>query len=259
MMLLFILISFIYPFDGFEIIYKGHAPSDHFYTDHLENIYFIDKHKIFKVETSSGIISEYGSLSDGTISSADVSNPFNILLFYRDFNQVVFLDNKLAKLRSEINMSGLGIEQAILSCSSGSGGLWVFSDRDNRLVYFNHQLRNNHQSKTISSITGSSTKPVYMIENQNKLFLYIAGEGILVFDRFASYLKTVPYSGPERFQVLGDRIVYFYEGELLSLDIETFEMTSLDLPSGLKIDDVYLQSEGLFLLTGNRIKLFRLR
>lgn len=239
------------------MVYNGNAYSDQFYTDHLNNIYFIDKHRIYKVEPSSDKIFEYGSLSSGTISSADVSNPFQILLFYRDFNQVVFLDNKLAELRSKIDISDLGIEQAILSCSSGSGGFWVFSDRDNRLVSFNHQLRRTHQSKILSSITGSVTKPVHMVEHENKLFLNIAGEGILIFDRFASWIKTVPYSGPQRFRVLGNRIVYYFEGNLLSLDIETYEISSLDLPSGLQIDDVDLQRESIFLLTGNRIKLFR--
>ncbi len=258
-MLLWLLIPlflFLDPPGGFEKIYTGPAPSDHFYTDHFDNLYFIDGHKIIKVETRTENVLEYGSVSAGPISSADVSNPLQILLFYRDFNQVLFLDNKLARLRSEISLSELGVEQAVLVCSSGRGGFWVFSDRENRIIYFDQKLRNTHQSIIISSIMGSGTRPVYMTEAQNKLFLYIPRKGILLFDRFASYLKTIPYKGGERFQVLGEKIIYFRKGQLLSQDIESGEISSLVLPEDLKTDDARLQRERIYILSGNRISVF---
>ncbi len=246
------------PAGGFELIFKGLAPSDEFYSDHLDNIYFLDDHKLIKIATTSGAILEYGSLSIGEISSADVSNPFQILLFYRDFNQILFLDNKLSRLRSEINLSDLDIEQAILACSSGRGGFWVFSDRGNHLVFFDQQFRNSHQSMIISSITGSNIKPVYMTEAQNQLYLHIPGEGILVFDQFASYKKTIPYYGPDRFQVMNGKIIYFQDGKLLSLDISNNEIIDIVIPLQVKIDGAYLQPKKLCLLEGDVIKLFRI-
>ncbi|MFO7923980.1 MAG: hypothetical protein R6U58_09840 [Bacteroidales bacterium] len=240
-----------------ELIFSGKAPSGQFYTDHIENVYFVDGHKIIKMETGTGNIFEYGSFSAGHISSADVSNPFQILIFYRDFNRVVILDNKLSRMRSEIILSDLGIEQASLLCSSGKGGFWVFSDLDNRLVFFDQQLRDSHRSMIISSITGPHDKPLYMTEAQNQLFLYIPRKGILVFDRFGAYLKTVPYSGPESFQVTGEKIVFFHRGELLSMDIANNSITSLDLPGGIKIDNARVEPKRLYILSGNRIMLFR--
>jgi hypothetical protein len=243
---------------GFEIIYSGHAPSVQYYSDQLENIYFVDGHKIIKIETSTGAVMEYGSLSAGVISSVDVSNPLQLLVFYRDFNQILFLNNKLARLHSPVNLTNLGVEQAVLVSSSGSGGIWVFSDRDNRLVYFDQHFRNSNQSRNIGSITGSNIKPVYMIEAQNQLYLHVPGKGILVFDRFASWLTTVPYEGPERFQVLGGRIVYFLDGELFSMDIKTHEKVGQNLPPGFKIDNAQLQPPGnLYIISDKKIILFR--
>jgi len=251
--LLVLLLFFIPKPDGYDILYTGSAPSGQFYTDHLDNIYFIEGRKIIKIAVATSEILEYGSFSEGSIASADVSNPFQIMIFYRDFNRIAFLDNKLSLMRSAINLSDLGIEQAVLVCSSGRGGIWVFSDRDNRLIYFDQQLRSTHRSMIISSITGTSGKPVYMTEAQNQLFLYIPRKGIMVFDRFASYLTTIPYTGPERFQVIGSRIIYFSDGELLSLDIESREITGVVLPELLRIDNVSVQPERLFLLSENKI------
>jgi hypothetical protein len=247
------------PTGGLELLYTGVAHSDRFCADHLGNIYFIDGHKIIKVEPQPYKSLEYGSFASGPITAADVSNPFQIMVFYRDFNRVVFLDNKLSRLRSPINLSDMGIEQAVLVCSSVSGGIWIFSDRDNRLVYFDDQLHLTHQSMILGSIAGSLGKPVYMTEAQNQLYLYVPRKGILVFDRFASYLTTIPYSGPERFQVMGGKIIYFSDGELTSLDIESREVRSIDLPEKIKIDDARLQPKRLFLLSGNKFVLYGIR
>lgn len=236
--------------------YAGQAPSRHYYTDHLENIYFIDGYKLLKIDTATGEVMEFGSYSAGEISLADVSNPFQIMVFYRDFNRVVFLDNKLSRLRSEISLSELGVEQAVLACTSGRGGMWIFSDRDSRIIYFDQQLRNTHQSMIIGAVAGVTGKPVSMTEAQNRLYLYIPRKGILVFDRFASYITTVPYSGPERFRVTGSDILYFADGKLISMDIESGEETRLDLPSDVEIDDATLHPGYLFLLSGNRFMLY---
>lgn len=245
--------------DRFGIIYEGRAYSDRFYSDHLGSLYFIDNHKIIKVETPTDEIFEYGSLSEGSITSADFSNPLQILVFYREFNKVAFLDNKLAALRSQIKLSDIGIDQASLVCSSGRGGIWVFEDREERLIYFDRQLRLSHQGNILSTVTGPGLKPVYMVENQNNLFMNIPGHGIAVFDRFASYHKTIPYKGPEVFRVSGDRIIYFSQGKLVSIDVETGEEGSLPLPAGVEIKDADISRNNLILLTGNGIRIYRVK
>jgi hypothetical protein len=243
----------------YTIIYSGTAPTEIFYTDQLENVYFIDGHSLIKISAPTGGKISYGSISAGEITSADISNPFQILIFYRDFNQIVFLDNKLSRIQPPVNLSEVDIEQASLVCSSGRGGFWVYNDRDNRIVYFDRQLRNINQSMIITSITGSRQNPVFMTEVQNHLYLHIPGYGILVFDRFASWLTTIPYSGPDRFQVIGGKVIYFLNGELNSLDTRTLEVRTHDLPPGLKADNAQLQTKGIYILSGGKINYFRTR
>jgi hypothetical protein len=57
-----ILTSLTVPADRFGLVYKGNAPSEKFYPDHIENIYFIDDHRIIKLETNTGNTLEYGSV-----------------------------------------------------------------------------------------------------------------------------------------------------------------------------------------------------
>lgn len=243
---------------GFENIYTGSAPSDNFYTDQLDNIYFIGNHNLTRINTNSGEVLEYGSLPYGTITSADVSNPFQILIFYQNFNRIAFLNNKLGTLQSPLNLSSLGIEQAGLVCSSGKGGIWVFNERDNRLVYFDQQFQSSNRSRILAK-PDSGLSPVYMIEEQNNLYVHVPDSGILVFDRFASHIATIPYSGPERFQVIGSKIIYFYNKELFAIDTITSEITTLDLPSDITIDDAQVQPGRMYILSGDKIYLFKTR
>jgi hypothetical protein len=237
----------------FELIYSGEAPSNEFYTDHLENIYFVDDHNIIKIQAPTGRRLEYGSISGGTITFADVTNPLQIMIFYGDFNRIQFLDNRLSPLRSEINMSDLNIDKTILACSSGKGGFWVFSDYDDQLVYFDPLLRRSHHSMILRSITGTNIRPVFMTEFQNLLYMHVPGHGILVFDRFASYLRTVSYNGPSNFRIRGGNIIYFDRGELSAMNIDTGETRLISMPPDLHPDSADLQAERIYILSGGRI------
>lgn len=259
LLLVFMLPGFTGLPEGYDLVYSGHAPSDRFYTDHTDNVYFIDDHKIIKLNTTTGETFEYGSLADGTITSADVSNPFQILVFYRDFNRIKFLNNKMSPLRPEINLSNLGIDRAILACTSGKGGFWVFSGQENRLVYLDQQLNRSHHSMIISSISDSDIRPVYMTESQGRLYLHVPLEGILVFDRFASYVKTIPYAGPDKFRVMEGRIIYFYQGRLVSLDFDAGEVRNLYMPSDVHPEYADIQTERLYILSGGKIHSYRIR
>lgn len=245
--------------DRFELVYSGSAYSDEFYPDHIGNIYFIDDHKLIKIQSRSGTTLEYGSLSYGTITSADVSDPFQVLLFYRGFNRVLFLNNELAPVRAEVDLSQLGVEQAVAVCSSGKGGIWVFSDREDRLIYFDQFLQRSQYSRMLNSITGKGVKPAYMIEADSRLYLHVHGEGILVFDRFASYLKTLAYSGPERFTVTGGKIIYFHDKQLMSLDVEDGATEIIILPEGVEPDFADYKRNYVYILSGNRIFSYRIQ
>lgn len=245
--------------DRFELVYSGSAYSDEFYPDHIGNIYFVDDHKLIKIQPHSEISLEYGTVSSGTITSADFSDPFQIMLFYRDFNRVLFLNNDLSPINTEVDLSGMGIEQAVLVCSSGKGGIWVFSDRENRLIYFDQFLQRSQYSRSLSSITAKGDKPAYMIEADSRLYLHVQGEGILVFDRFASYLKTIAYSGPDRFSVTGGKIIYFHDERLMSLDVEDGSTEIIILPGELEPDFADYKSDYVYILSGKNIYSYRIK
>ena len=66
-----------------------------FGVDTFSTIYYSDKNNSFFKKTADTTIS-YSNFQLGKITSANAFNPLKINLFYRDFNTVVIVDNRLA-------------------------------------------------------------------------------------------------------------------------------------------------------------------
>ena len=183
----------------------------------------------------------------GIIHSIDVSDPLRILIFYKDYNQLVWVDNFLSEISSPIWLDDLGIDQVELVCSSNQGGFWVFNSLNNQLQYFDVNLKLIHESPTLNMLTGPDINPTFMIEKSRMLYLNVPGTGILVFDRFGNYSKTLPVETASFFQVTDQFLYYMKESELFSYDIRTTEMAFLELPGLDEKDTINTASENAIL------------
>ena len=97
------------------------------------------------------------------------------------------------------------------------------------------------------------------------LYLNVPGTGILVFDRFGNYSKTLPVETPSFFQVTDQFMYFMKEGELFSYDLRTTEMALFELPGFDKTDtensilDAELQPGKLFIFTGKGYLVYRVK
>ena len=64
--------------------------------DPFESLYFLNSNVLFK-KNSQGL-QNYSDLNKGAISEVSVFNALKLALFYKDFNTVTLLDNRLAEL-----------------------------------------------------------------------------------------------------------------------------------------------------------------
>ena len=66
--------------------------------DQFESIYYLESNILFKKTKKE--LQNYSVLDKGNLSSVSVFNPLKLALFYKDFNSVTLLDNRLADLIS---------------------------------------------------------------------------------------------------------------------------------------------------------------
>src|SRR5438046_1047362 len=66
-------------------------------TDNLGNFYLVKNDVLEKYDAGGTLLKTYSNKSFGKIDLADAGNPMKLLLFYKNFSQVVFLDNTLSQ------------------------------------------------------------------------------------------------------------------------------------------------------------------
>jgi hypothetical protein len=199
-------------------------------SDNLGNCYIISKKQIIKYSRKGTKLSEYSNNLYGNISHADVSDPFRILLFYKDFNRIVFLNNQLSELSSPIELDELDGVQAEICCTSSSGGFWIYDYFLTKLMYFDKNLEKKHESANLLTIFRNIGLPEFMIEKNDFLYISFPDKGILLFDRFGSYFKTIPLKISKSFQIIDRNIVYFENNMLYTYNPDLLKTDSLIIP-----------------------------
>lgn len=259
---LIIYISFLFQFlqpVEFQFVKSVKVNGDRHFSDPMGNVYIIKNNHLVKYEQDYTQAAEYTNLFLGNIHSVDVSDPLRILLYYQDHNQLVWVDNFLSEIRSPIWLDDLGVDQARLVCSSNQGGFWIFNGLNNQLQYFDVNLQFVLESIPLNSLTGPDIQPAYMLEKSRKVYLNVPGFGILVFDLFGNYSKTISLEIPGEFQVTDQHLYYFKEGKFYSYDLRTNNRTLLQFPEEDGITKVEMQPDFLYLFSHQGYSVYKIR
>jgi hypothetical protein len=187
-----------------------------FEIDNLGNFYLINQgNQLYKYNSKGELLGtlNYGYL--GNISHLDCSNPMDIYLFYKELNTLVFLDNNLA-FRGKINLSDFGISQASVAARAYDNGIWVFDQGDLQLKKLNRDGKLAQQSGNLLQIVeGNRFNPTDLKENGSQVFLNDSAIGIMVFDVFANYSKTINLKGVSNFTVSSKQLNYCLRNQLI--------------------------------------------
>jgi len=130
--LLFINISFAQEIQT-EFISKTPLHADIFIgMDELDHIYYLKNNILFKKRDQDTI--NYSNVLLGKITSVNIQNPFKLVVFYKDFNSVILLDNNLNELTNRIDFTKETLFNSVQFVSASSeNNLWLFSD-DTKLL-----------------------------------------------------------------------------------------------------------------------------
>lgn len=240
----------------FQFIGRLDTDCNKFSVDPLGNIYIICGQNIKKFDISMAKIGDYTNAYLGKISVIDVSDPLRILIYYRELNQAVWLDNFLQELRSPVRLDDIGIDQAALLCSSNLGGFWVFDQLNNQLQYFDKNLKKIYESNSLSPLIGN-IKPSAIAEKNRMVYIFFPGLGIFTFDQFATYSRTLPVFPDNSFQVTDKSIYYLQNGFFNRYDLVSFKVENLILPGTDSLISVSVCSEYIYLLRKNGVFIYK--
>ena len=138
--------------------------------DGFGNCFYTKNNTVLKKVDSA--ILQYQNLSLGKITKVDILNPLKVILFYKEFNSIVVLDNQMneiqrvdfSKLEDSIVASAVGI--------SGQNKVWVFNSMNQQIGLYD--LTNNSYQNLGNPIKGellyyqSDFNYFHWIDNQHQ-------------------------------------------------------------------------------------------
>ena len=233
-------------FCGAQLVQKPFS-GDFMTTDNLGNFYFVKDGEIKKFDQEGRLWFTFSDNRFGSIYSVDASDPHKVLVFYNDMSVVLTLDNTLSINSDIIELQDIPIYNSTLTCHSYNNTFWVYDEVNFSLSRMDYNMETLNHTGNLSVLLNQPIKPNFLVEYNNKVYLNNPESGILVFDRFGTYIKTIPLMGLKEFQVKENFIVYCSDEQQVFIydfmDLESKEYLSEKLNN---VSSVRMENEKIY-------------
>ncbi|MFH0894235.1 MAG: hypothetical protein V2A54_07355 [Bacteroidota bacterium] len=218
------------------------SPTAHITSDNIGNLYVYDGSTIHKYDLAGALLYTYSETRYGEIAFVDASQPLKILVFFRDFSKLILLDNTMSIISPVSDLNAKGWDQVTLVCN-GRNNEFVFYDEKNfELVKTDLNLKSLSSSGNLTAILGISLKPDFLLAYDNFILLNNPSNGILVFDEYGSYLKTIQCKDCAPIQAKDEKLFTVKKGILKTIGLKTNSVSEQAFPT---------QYEGVTIVYGN--------
>ncbi len=232
----------------FKLIATIDVEADFFTTDNQSNVYVVKGNELKKYNKAGKLLYKYSNKNFGNIDFVDASNMLRLLLFYKNFLQVVFLDNTLSLDGEPVSIDNMELQQTQLVCTSFNNGIWLYDQQNLEVVRIAKTLEKTIQTGNLSLLLNITLRPNNLLEYDNKVYLNNPSTGILIFDIYGTYYKTIPIKDLQRFQPITDWVYYIDDKKIKAYNTKTTEEKFFESPDTdfinfrLETDVLILQS-----------------
>ncbi|MEP6514414.1 MAG: hypothetical protein ABJA79_11120 [Parafilimonas sp.] len=205
-----------------------------FYVDNLNNIYLISgKSKITKLNDKGDSSAVYNDVRRySNIFSLDVTNPFKIVLYYKDFSTLVILDRFLNAINT-IDLRTLNILQAKAVALSYDNNYWVFDELNNKLKKLDDKGNLLLETADFRVLFSESFSPDDIIDDNGYLYLYDESSGWKLFDYYGAFKKNIPAPHwknvmAQKSFLTGHDEIHFYKANTETTLIQSYQLPPLN-------------------------------
>jgi hypothetical protein len=219
--------------------------------DTFGTTYYSDKNESFYKKSADTTIS-YANFQLGKIASANTFNPLKINLFYRDFNTVVILDNRLAEIE-KIDFNTTREYKNIALVSTGyDNTLWLFN-QDLQLLELYDFINKNTRVKTVPV----QSQALDLKSDYN--YVYLLTENYLyVYSYFGSLIHKIENTGFTEMAFSKAYLVLKSENKLFLLAKNSKELLALETED-LLINQFLVTNETLYIYNDEKLRRYQLK
>ncbi|MGC1206261.1 MAG: hypothetical protein WA839_15435 [Flavobacteriaceae bacterium] len=206
--------------------------------DNFGTTYFITNAVFHKKDATKTIT--YNNLQLGNLETANAFNPLKINLFYKDFNTVIILDNRLAEI-FKIDFNTLQDYKNVTHISTGfDNTLWVFNQDTQELELFDYKTKTT-RVKTLPV----QTEVLDLKSNYNSCWL-LTKNYLYLYNYFGSLLLKIKNNGYTDISESNENIILKNEQTLFYLKKNTENINPISIPNFL-INQFFVTNETLYI------------
>ena len=219
--------------------------------DNQKSIYSLKNNILSK--NSDSTIYQYNNLSLGKITRVDFQNPLQIVIFYKNFNTVVLLDNQLNEIRKiDFNLQSTPLNLEAVALSS-QNQIWIYDSISSKIGLYNV---NTDTFKWISTVLENSVIN-YMSDYTHFYWTNIH----LNLYRISIYGTIEKLGNLTKFDALqlvdNGNYIYQYENELYYCNIYLKQTTKIPL-HGKIVSKFFFRDGILSIFTQNEITNYKI-
>ena len=242
-----------------RFLWETEATAERFYTDKLQQLYLVTATgELIKYDAAGREVFRYNNNRLGRLGQVDATNPFNLLLYYPDFLQVIVLDRTLSEVAT-LNLFDLGYVQVQALGLSSDNQIWVYDEQRFRLSKISPDGQVQQESSDLSLQLEHPPRPSFLLERRQTVFLVDPERGVYLFDIFGQPLQTIELRGLSRVQVHGDYLWYAQEGRLFSYHLPSGKVQEMPLPAEAgAAGQIQVQKDRLYVLQDHKVRVLAL-
>ncbi len=194
----------------------------------------------------------YSNVQLGEITSVSTYNSLKIVLFYKDFNSVVILDNRLAEI-TRIDFNTLTPFRNITQVTTGNDTtIWIFNEATQQLEVYDY--KNNNTRLVTLPIEGEI---ISLVSNYNFCWA-LTKTHLYTYSYFGSLLSKIPNNGFTQISENNENLLLLKQNELVLKTKNSTAFVPIKL-SNLLIKQFFVTNETLYIYDGQYLYQYRLQ
>jgi len=221
------------------------------------NFYTADANgNVSKYDADGNYLSTFSPQKKSNVTLLEAWRNVNIFVFYRNFQQFLFLNRFLTSSPiTDLNEELVGF--ARIAAPSSDNNLWLVDETDFSLKKYNltyHKLDIRNPLELI--LNPQNYDLTFLREYQNLLFINDKNSGILVFDNMGNLKERIPVQGLDYFSFIQNNLYYIKDNQLTIIDLYTKEAKEIKLPGDKQYTSVLLGDQKAFLFDQESIDIY---
>lgn len=192
--------------------------------DPLSNRYFLtEEMQILKYKPDGTFWNRYENNRLGIIGNLDVSNPFQVLIFYPQYQILVLLDNNLAET-GRLNFNSIGFGNIRTAGISDDNNIWVLDEGSRQVYKVSTSGEKKVEGIPYFGFNILADKPIFIQQKSNYVYISQEGQKVQVFDIFGKWVKSLDLENFKSVVYIGNNLYYDDGINVLEFPIDVIDI-----------------------------------